>query len=89
MKPHPLSNYRPISLCYATHKINYKILSRRLKTVLHKFISPLQDVFVLVRIIKENSIIAHKIFHKICQKQEKCESMAIKVDMEKVFDRME
>lgn len=39
-------DYRPISLCNITYKVITKILATRLKTILHKIISPWQTAYV-------------------------------------------
>ena len=79
----------PISLCNVIYKTISKILANRLKQMLPKLISPWQASFVLGRLIQDNSIIAHELFHSMKKKKGKGGYIALKVDMEKAFDKME
>jgi hypothetical protein len=81
--------FRPISLCNVIYKIISKILANRFKGLLHHFISPFQSAFVPSRNIQDNSILVHELFNSINSKRGRGGLMAIKIDMEKAFDRME
>jgi hypothetical protein len=81
--------FRPISLCNIIYKIISKILANRFKALLHLFISPYQSAFVPSRSIQDNTIMAHELFNVINSKKGQGGLMAIKIDMEKAFDRME
>jgi hypothetical protein len=81
--------FRPISLCNIIYKIISKLLANRFKGLLHRFISPHQSAFVLYRSIQDNTIMTHELFHTINSKRGRGGLMAIKIDMEKAFDRME
>jgi hypothetical protein len=81
--------FRPISLCNIIYKIISKILANRFKALLHLFISPYQSIFVPSRNIQDNTILAHELFNIINSKKGQGSLMAIKIDMEKVFDHME
>jgi hypothetical protein len=87
--PSSVSHFRPISLCNIIYKIISKILANRFKGLLHHFISPYQSAFVPSRSIQDNSILAHKLLHTIKSKKGRGGLMAVKIDMEKAFDRME
>jgi hypothetical protein len=81
--------FRPISLCNIIYKLISKILANRFKAQLHLFISPYQSAFVPARSIQDNTIMAHELFNVINSKKGRGGLMAIKIDMEKAFDRME
>jgi hypothetical protein len=61
----------------------------RLKPLFQNIISPNQSVFLQGRSIQDNSILAHEIFHSMKKKRGSGGLMALKLDMEKAFDRME
>jgi hypothetical protein len=83
------NHYRPISLTNFNYKIISKILSSRLKLVLHKIISPTQSAFLKGRSIHDNTILAHEVFHTMKGKKGNGGLMAMKLDMAKAFDSME
>ncbi|GLT65285.1 hypothetical protein SLA2020_377240 [Shorea laevis] len=87
--PSRVNHFRPISLTNFTYKIISKILANRLKPLLHSIISPNQSAFLKGRTIHDNSILAHEIFHAMKNKRGRGGLMALKLDMEKAFDRME
>jgi hypothetical protein len=64
-------------------------LANRLTGLLHHFISPYQSAFVPSRTIQDNSIMAHELLHTLKSKRGRGGLMAVKIDMEKAFDRME
>jgi hypothetical protein len=84
-----VNQFCPISLCNIIYKIISKILANRFKAQLHRFISPYQSAFVPSRNIQDNSIMAHELFNVINSKRGRGGLMAVKIDMEKAFDRME
>ncbi|KAK3009505.1 hypothetical protein RJ639_013870 [Escallonia herrerae] len=65
------------------------ILASRLQAVLHQLVSPLQAAFVPKRLINDNSIIVQELWHTMRKKKGKNGLMAIKIDMEKAYDKME
>lgn len=65
-----------------------KILTKRLKMVMPKRISPFQTAFVPHRHIQENLILTHEIIQTMRRKKGQVGLMAIKADMEKAFDKM-
>ena len=82
-------HYRPISLCNVSYKIIAKILANRVKPLLNKIISPLQGAFAPRRLINDNIMLAYEILHSFKKKKGKASYMAVKLDMEKAYDRLE
>ena len=82
-------HYRPISLCNVSYKIISKILVNRVKPLLNKIISPLQGAFAPGRLINDNIMLAHEIMHSFKKKKGKTGYMAVKLDMENVYDKLE
>ena len=84
-----LDSFRPISLCNTVYKVVTKIIVKRLQLFLPKLISPLQTAFVLERMGLDNMIIAQELIHVMSLKKGKTGFMAIKIDLEKAYDRLE
>ncbi|XP_028095770.1 uncharacterized protein LOC114293006 [Camellia sinensis] len=85
-----LSQFRPISLCNFILKIITKLLPNRLKGILKSLISPNQSAFVSGRLIQDNVIVAHEAFHSLkLRKSGLVGQMAIKIDFDKAYDRIE
>ena len=87
--PETLGNYRPISLCNVGYKVVTKIIVARLRPYLDKLISPLQAAFVPGRKGINNAIIAQEIIHTLSKKRGKVGYMALKIDLEKAYDKLE
>jgi hypothetical protein len=82
-------HYRPISLCNIIYKIISKLLANRLKPLLNNIISPFQTAFVSNCHIQDNSILAHEMLHILKSKRGRKGLMAVNINMEKAFDKME
>ena len=87
--PESLNNYRPISLCNSVYKIASKILVERIRPYLNKLVFPFQTAFVPGRKGLDNVLVAQELFYALDKKKGKEGYMAIKVDLEKAYDRME
>ena len=66
-----------------------KIIVARLRPYLEKIISPFQTAFVSGRKGIDNAIIVQEIVHTLSKKKGKVGFMAIKVDLEKAYDKLE
>ena len=84
-----LGNYRPISLCNIMYKVLKKIIVARLRPYLGKLISPLQTAFVPGRKVMDNMFITQELIHSFSRKKGNARCMAIKIDLEKVYDKIE
>lgn len=71
------------------YKVISKILANRLKQFLPSLISPMQSAFVQGRMIQENSILTHEVFHMLRNKWKGKQYMAIRADIEKGNDCLE
>lgn len=83
-----VKHYRPISLCNVYYKIIAKILSNRLKLALHKLVSLNQNAFVPPCHIQHNLILVHEIMQTLKQKTGRGGLMAVKVVLEKAYDKV-
>lgn len=87
--PESLNNYRPIGLCNTVYKLVTKIIVAKMRPTLSNFVSPLQTAFVPGRKGVDNAIIVQELIHTMSQKKGKEGFMAIKIDLEKAYDRLE
>ncbi|XP_028757228.1 uncharacterized protein LOC114716394 [Neltuma alba] len=72
------------------YKIVSKILANRMKMLLSRIISEHQRAFVAGRLIQDNILIAHEAFQYLKNKKKgKKVEMAIKIDMNKAYDKLE
>ncbi|XP_074300458.1 uncharacterized protein LOC141631726 [Silene latifolia] len=86
--PETISQFRPIGLCNVSYKIISKILANRVKKVLPHLISETQSGFVPGRQITDNIVVFQEAIHSMRKKTGRIGFMAIKIDLEKVYDRL-
>ncbi|KAL4339651.1 hypothetical protein GQ457_08G033250 [Hibiscus cannabinus] len=88
--PVRMQQLRPISLCTVVYKIVSKTILNRMKPLLPGCISENQSAFLKGRLISDNILVAHELLHYICSsKNGPNKGAALKLDMEKAFDRVE
>lgn len=87
--PSMVTHYRPISLCNVVYKIISKLLANRLRKVIHRLIAKTQIAFVPGRRIQDNIILVNKTMHTLKRKQGHGGLMALKIYMEKAFDKVD
>ena len=66
-----------------------KILVLRLKPLLNNLIHPLQASFIPGRKASDNVIVTQEIIHSMSISRSKVGRMALKIDLEKAYDRLE
>ena len=87
--PETIGSYRPISLCNSVYKIVSKIFVGRIRPLLDQLISLCQTAFVPGRRGVDNAIVVQEIIHTMGRAKGKCGYMALKIDLEKAYDKLE
>ena len=65
------------------------IIVARIRPLLTNLISPIQSAFVLGRRGMDNVLIAQELLYSLDHKKGKVGYMAVKLDLEKAYDRLE
>lgn len=86
--PEHIKQFRPISLCTVTYKLVTKVLVNRLRPFLRDLIAPFQTSFIPGRQVSDNIFLAQEVIHTIRKSKSKNGLMAIKIDLEKAYDRV-
>ena len=86
--PSTVNHYRPISLCNTVYKTIAKLLVSKLRPVLGKLVSPCQSAFIPRRWIAENQLLVHEILHSFKKRKVKGGFLAMKIDLQKAYDRV-
>ena len=88
--PEFVTEFCPIALCNILYKLVSKVLANRLKKVLPHIISEFHSAFQLDKAISNNILVAFETLHHIKRKKiGKMGYVALKLDMSKVYDRLE
>ena len=87
--PETIGNYRPISLCNTIYKIISKIIVARIRLHLEHLVSQYQTTFVPGRRGADNVIIVQELIHTIGRIKGRKGYMAIKIDLEKAYEKIE
>lgn len=83
-----LKQSRPISLCNVSYKVIPEVLAQRLKVVMETLVIRTQCSFVSHRHSSDNIIVTKEVIHSMRHKKENKGWMAIKIDLEKAYDRL-
>lgn len=86
--PENVSHFRPISLYTVPYKELTKVLVNRLNLVMPKLVVKNQTSFVGGPHIMDNMVISQEVIHSMRIKKGCLGWMAIKIDMEKAYDRL-
>lgn len=79
---------RPISFCNAAYKVITKVLVNRFRSLLTELVGPLQGSFIPGRGTKDNIILAQEVMHTIHTYKKRGGLVALKVDLEKAYNRV-
>lgn len=83
-----MTQFRPISLCNVAYKIITKTIVLKLRRVMTQLAWPNQVSFISSRCITENIVIAQEVIHTMRRTRSTQGWMAVKVNLEKAYDRM-
>ncbi|KAA3453051.1 Retrovirus-related Pol polyprotein LINE-1 [Gossypium australe] len=86
--PEDFSQFRPISLYSVLYKLVMKVIANRFKVIFSELISQEQAGFIAGRNIVDNIILAQEVIHSMRCNRKGWKWMAVKLDLEKAYDRV-
>nr|WMB96822.1 hypothetical protein [Solanum melongena]WMB96868.1 hypothetical protein [Solanum melongena]WMB97045.1 hypothetical protein [Solanum aethiopicum] len=87
--PEIIGQFRPISLCTVPLKVISKVLVDRLRPYLSKLVGKTQSSFIPGRQTTDNIIVVQEAIHTMrIMKRKKKGVLAMKIDLEKAYDRI-
>lgn len=87
--PELVSQFRPIALCNVLMKVITNVIANRLKPLMSKLIGNTHSSFILGKQAADNIIIAQEVIHSMVKMKGKQGLIAIKIDLENAYDRIE
>ena len=89
-QPTTVGDLRPIALCNVLMKVIKKVIVNRLKDLLNAVVSDTLSAFVPGRLISNNIMVSYEVMSYLKRKKiGKDGYMALKLDMNKAYDRIE
>lgn len=90
LHPMNLRDFRPTSLCNVIYKLIAKMVANRFQCVLKTCTDSAQSAFVPGRLITDNILVAYEFLHSFkLRRGGKKGSMALKLNINKAYDRVE
>ena len=87
--PEQITQFHPISLCNTLYKVLSRILVQRLKPYMVEIINPCQAGFVSGHRTSDNIILVQEVIRTLRYRRGRTGYVAIKLDLEKAYDRLE
>ncbi|KAK2664187.1 hypothetical protein Ddye_002761 [Dipteronia dyeriana] len=87
--PLDMTHLLPVSLCDTVYKVINKTIVQRLRNLMPKLISPSQVAFISVRQIQDNIVVAQEVLHKCKTMKGKKGFFSWKIDLSKVYARLQ
>ncbi|KAL8153208.1 LOW QUALITY PROTEIN: hypothetical protein V2J09_010968 [Rumex salicifolius] len=83
-----VSQFCPISLCNVVYKMITKILSKLLKPLMFKLVSPMQSSFIPGWVITDNIVLVYELVHSMTRKTRRKGWFIMKLYLENACDRL-